>query len=172
MHSETFVPGSPTGGQKEGSHIFYLLADIGFQVGKLFPGPKYNCETWACRKVTHVCVMTLSSFFFSLQEVRMVSVMVKDTVTNTGTKGRLVLLLKIVQYTVGLVFIVYDTATLNPPGVGTRVLIAAACLSEIILVFLEVYISITNGGEAFWAWHDRVISRPAYERWLRSRNEG
>jgi len=112
----------------------YLLADIGFQVGKLFPGPKYNCDSWACRKITHVCVMTFASFAFSWYELKLVSRMAKEQ----GTK--VPILVKIVQYSMGLAFIVYDVATLNPPGMGTKVLAAFACLAEILLLFSEVRI--------------------------------
>jgi hypothetical protein len=31
--------------QRKDDTFAYLLADIGFQVGKLFPGPKYNCDS-------------------------------------------------------------------------------------------------------------------------------
>jgi ankyrin repeat protein len=109
-----------------------LFSDIGFQVGKLFPGPTYYCDSWACQKVTHVCVMTLCSGIFSLLEVLLVHEMVK----KDGSK--VPVLVKIIQYSVGLVFVLYEAATQNPPGAGTKTLITFTALAEILLIFLEV----------------------------------
>jgi len=111
-----------------------FFADIGFQVGKLFPGPAYNCDSWACRKVTHVCVMTLSPCIFSLVEVALVHSMVEEL----GSKVPVIA--KIIQFSVGLVFVLYEAATQKPPGAGTTMLIVFAVLADILLIFLELCI--------------------------------
>ena len=93
--------------------------------------PAYYCDSWACRKVTHVCVMTLSNFIFSLVEVHMMRGMVEDL----GSK--VPVLVKAIQYSVGLVFVVYEGATQKTPGAGTTALVVFAALAEILLIFLE-----------------------------------
>jgi hypothetical protein len=73
---------------------------------------------------------------------------------DTDSKVPLLSQVKIVQYTVGLVFIAYeyDALTLDPPGGGTKGLVALACLCEIFLVFTEVLISTSsNELEKFWS---------------------
>ncbi len=112
--------------------LLVLCADVGFQVGKMFPGPVYNCDSWGCRKVTHVCVLTLASCLFSLHEVIMVHYMVKDQ----GSK--VPVLVKIIQYLVNLVFVLYEAAIQKPTGAGTNTLIVFAALAEILLIFLEI----------------------------------
>jgi hypothetical protein len=78
----------------------------------------------------------------------MVSVMVRgkegepegERDTDTVSKTPLLSLVKLVQHTVGLAFIVYDSLTLDPPGGGTKGLAFCACAGEIFLIFTEVII--------------------------------
>ena len=109
------------------------MADIAFSVAKLFPGPEYMCDTWSCRKVTHTCTMTLCSCVFGLLEARLLHKMTKEE----GTK--IPILLKIVEYSAGLGFVLYDALSQDPPGAGTTVLVVFAALAEILLISMEVY---------------------------------
>ena len=112
-------------------------------MGKLFPGPAYKCDTWSCRKVTHGCTMTLCSFPFQLVEIWLMNAMRKDQGSN------LPVLVKIVDYSSALGFVVYDFATERPPGIGTTALVVIACLAEVLLIAIEAYtsglFSISNG---------------------------
>jgi hypothetical protein len=120
--------------------LILFLADIGFSVGKLFPdiffcdattvtlGHKcYYCDTWSCRKIAHVCTMTLCSFLFQLVEVYILRTMSRDHGTRVPA------LVKLVEYAASLAFVLYDAATQDPPGVGTTVLIVCASLAEVLL---------------------------------------
>jgi ankyrin repeat protein len=118
----------------DASKIWILfLADVAFSVAKLFPGVAYNCHSWSCRKVTHVCTMTLCSFLFQLVEVYILRTMTRDQ----GTK--VPVLVKLVEYSASLAFVIYDAATQDPPGVGTTVLIVFASLAEILLLAMEAH---------------------------------
>jgi len=110
-----------------------FLADVAFSVAKLFPGAAYNCHSWSCRKVTHVCTMTLCSFLFQMVEVYILRTMTRDQ----GTK--VPVLVKLVEYSASLAFVLYDAATQDPPGVGTTVLIVFASLAEILLLAMEAH---------------------------------
>ena len=71
-----------------------FVADIAFQLGKLFPGLAYNnSDSWACRKVAHVCAMTmcntLVSFVFSLYEVVMLEEMVSDQGSQSASPSEI-----------------------------------------------------------------------------------
>ena len=129
--------------------LILFLADIGFSVGKLFPelwfcvydgggffgtGHKcYNCDTWSCRKIAHVCTMTLCSFLFQLVEVYILRTMSRDQGIRVPT------LVKLVEYSASLSFVLYDAATQDPPGVGTTVLIVCASLAEVLLLAIEAH---------------------------------
>jgi len=102
-------PRRPTGHLRRHEQITFIcfLADIGFSVGKLFPGPMYNCDSWSCRKVTHTCTMTLCSCVFGLLEAYLVHAMTKER------KTKVPIVLKIVEYSAGLGFILYATSSLS-----------------------------------------------------------
>ena len=68
--------------------IICFSADIAFSVGKLFPGPKYNCDSWSCRKVTHTCTMTLCSCVFGLVEARLLHKMTEYNKTKSQSYSR------------------------------------------------------------------------------------
>ena len=113
---------------------WFLATDVGFSVEKLYPGPSYNCHSWSCRKATHVCTMTLCSFPFQLSELMVLREMVK---TQNGSK--VPVLIKIVEYSANWAFVLYDAATQDPPGVGTKVLVVFACLAEVLLIAIEAH---------------------------------
>ena len=117
--------------------MILFLADVAFSVAKLFPGAAYNCHSWSCRKVTHVCTMTLCSFLFQLVEVFILRTMTRDQ----GT--RIPILVKVVEYAASLAFVLYDALTQDPPGVGTTVLVVLASLAEILLLGIEAHTSWT-----------------------------
>ncbi len=122
--------------------IICFSADIGFSVAKLFPGPEYMCEacdTWSCRKVTHTCTMTLCSCVFGLIEAGLLHWMTAEKGTKTP------ILLKIVEYSASLGFVLYDALSHDPPGAGTTVLVVFASLAEILLISIEVY--------TFWKYY-------------------
>jgi hypothetical protein len=75
--------------------------------------------------------MTLCSCVFGLTEALLLHNMQKVK----GTKAPIVL--KIVEYVAGLVFIVFDAFSEDPPGAGTTVLVVFASLSQILLLFIE-----------------------------------
>jgi hypothetical protein len=62
-------------------------------------------------------------------------------------KTKVPILLKIVEYSAGLGFILYDALSQDPPGAGTTVLVVFASLAEILLISLEVY--------TFWKYHEK-----------------
>jgi hypothetical protein len=64
--------------------------------------------------------------------------MVNDMVSDQGSK--VPVLVKIIQYSVALVIVLYESSTQNPPGAGTQALIAFASLAEILLLFVELRI--------------------------------
>jgi hypothetical protein len=114
---------------------WFLFTDLGFSVGKLYPGPSYNCESWGCRSVTHVCTMTLCSFPCQLIELMVLRNIVKS---KPGSKATV--FIKIVEYSANLAFVFYDAATQDPPGVGTKVLVVFTCLAEVLLIAIEAHI--------------------------------
>jgi hypothetical protein len=113
--------------------VILFLADVGFSVGKLFPGVTYHCDSWSCRKVTHVCTMTLCAFLFQLYELLLLRIMSRDQ----GIRAPV--LVKLVEYSASLAFVLYDAVTQDPPGVGTTVLIVCASLAEILLLAIEAH---------------------------------
>ena len=113
--------------------VILFLLDVAFSVAKLFPGVVYNCASWSCRKVTHVCTMTLCAFLFQLVEVYILRTMTRDQ----GT--RVPILFKVVKYAASLAFVLYDASTQDPPGVGTTVLVVLASLAEILLLAIEAH---------------------------------
>ncbi len=115
------------------SAFMLFLADVGFSVGKLFPGPAYNCDSWSCRKVTHVCTLTMCASLFQIAEMFLVRTMTRDQGTTVPA------LVKILEYSAGLAFVVYGAATLDRPGVGTTVLVVFASLAEILLLASKVH---------------------------------
>ena len=117
--------------------VILFLLDVAFSVAKLFPGVVYNCASWSCRKVTHVCTMTLCAFLFQLVEVYILRTMTRDQ----GT--RVPILFKVVKYAASLAFVLYDASTQDPPGVGTTVLVVLASLAEILLLAIEAHTSWT-----------------------------
>ncbi len=108
-----------------------FFVDISFTLAKLFPGPKYFCDSWSCREVTHVCVMTLCSSFASYWEIQLLGAMMQEI------DSKLPVLLKIVQYSMNLAYVLSEAATEEPAGAGTKVLIAFAALVEIYLILKE-----------------------------------
>jgi hypothetical protein len=67
-----------------GQVIFCLfIADVGFTVGKLFP-VTYLCRSLDCAKITHNCVMTLSSFIFAAFECMLLAVMARAQSEEEG----------------------------------------------------------------------------------------
>ena len=77
--------------------------------------------------------MTLCSCVFGLLEAWLLHKMTKEK----GTK--IPILLKIVEYSAGLGFVLYDALSQDPPGAGTTVLVVFAALAEILLISMEVY---------------------------------
>ena len=77
--------------------------------------------------------MTLCSCVFGLLEARLLHKMTKEE----GTK--IPILLKIVEYSAGLGFVLYDALSQDPPGAGTTTLVVFAALAEILLISMEVY---------------------------------
>ena len=126
--------------------ILCFLADVGFTVGKLFPAG-YNCHSLACANITHNCVMTLSSFIFSALECAFLHQMAGNLKADQG-RGR-ACGAKLVELVLCLTYVVYDSApllhawsnsaTVEPLGVGTIVLVAFACLTEALLIAFEGY---------------------------------
>ncbi len=116
-----------------------VLVDIGFSVGKLYPGPSYFCHSWSCRKVTHVCTMTLCSFPFQLFEVLVLMGQMKvereESKVPASALGKL---LHIGMFSANLAFVLIDAATQDPPGVGTKLLVVFASLSEALLIAIEL----------------------------------
>ena len=102
------------------------------------------CDTWSCRKVTHTCTMTLCSCVFGLLEARLLHKMTKEEGAHAASVGarsgtKIPILLKIVEYSAGLGFVLYDALSQDPPGAGTTVLVVFAALAEILLISMEVY---------------------------------
>ena len=95
-----------------------FVADLCFSLAKLFPGIPYNCDSWSCRKVTHTCAMTLCAFPFQMFELRMLRRMVKQQVRAGDGRAcggsKVPVLLKIVEFSANLAFVLYDAATLDP----------------------------------------------------------
>ena len=112
---------------------YCFLADFVFTVAKLFPGPRYNCDSWSCRKVTHSCTMTLCAIPFQLFEVWLLRRMIKEQGTKVPA------LLKILENSANLAFVIYDASTQNPPGGGTKVLVVVTSLAEVLLIAFEVH---------------------------------
>ena len=120
--------------------FFLLLVDIAFSVGKLYPGPSYSCHSWSCRKVTHVCTMTLCSFPFQLYEVSiLIGQMMSEREDSKVPVSGLAKLLKIGQYSADLAFVLIDAATQDPPGMGTTLLVVFASLAEVLLIAIEAF---------------------------------
>jgi hypothetical protein len=122
-----------------GQVIFCLfIADVGFTVGKLFP-VTYLCRTLDCAKITHNCVMTLSSFIFAAFECMLLAVMAKDQSEGEGQGKGSTSMVKFLELALSLAYVLYDFATTEPPGVGTTVLIVVTCLAEVLLLCVEGY---------------------------------
>jgi hypothetical protein len=119
-----------------GQIVLCCLADVGFTVGKLFPAT-YACRSLDCAKITHNCVMTLASFFFSAVECYLLHEMADDNKDKQGNGSTAVV--KMLELALAFVYILYDAATTEPPGVGTTVLVVVACLAEVLLVCFESY---------------------------------
>ncbi len=89
--------------------------------------------------------MTLCSCVFGLAEAGLLHVMQREMMkegmmkegSSKGTKFPI--LFKIVEYLVGLGFILYDARSQDRPGAGTTVLVVLASLSQILLLFLKAY---------------------------------
>jgi hypothetical protein len=83
-------------------------------MGKLFPGPSYNCVTWACRQVTHVCTLTLCFFLFELVELfilrRVVTRMTKEQGTTDLVRSAIlrIFLAKILEYSANFALALFD----------------------------------------------------------------
>jgi hypothetical protein len=58
---------------------------------------------------------------------------------NPGSKGSVFIMIKIVEYSANFAFVLYDAATQDPPGVGTKVLVVFACLAEVLLIAIEAH---------------------------------
>ena len=120
-----------------GQVVLLFLADVGFTVGKLFPAT-YACRSLDCAKITHNCVMTLASFLFSAYECFMLHQMAEDNEDEPGNGSTAAV--KMLELALAFAYIIYDTATTEPPGVGETVLVVVACFAEVLLVCFEGYI--------------------------------
>ena len=114
-----------------------FFADVGFTVGKLFP-TTYNCRSLDCAKIVHNCCMTLCAFPFICLEGMAIHAMSGDTQKESKevVSGPII---KVLEILVSLAYVVYDTWTQDPPGVGTITLIVFTCLAECVLIFQEFY---------------------------------
>jgi hypothetical protein len=121
--------------------VILLVAEIGFSVGKLFPGPSYLCDSWSCRKVTHECLLTLCPFPLQLLEFSFLFLMMKEQ------RSKVPVLFKIADYSAALAYVVYGAATQKPPGVGTIVLVVITCMAEVLLIAIEAHIFGLNFGQ-------------------------
>jgi hypothetical protein len=102
--------------------IVCFVADVAFQVGKILPPPTYHCDTWGCRKVTHVCVMTMSAFVFGMYDQVVMFYLMVD-MDNQGVS-----LVKFIQYVMSVVFVVYEYRSWEDDGSLELYLIVFFCL--------------------------------------------
>ena len=125
---------------RNGVLITCFLADVGFTVGKLFP-TSYLCSSVDCAKITHNCVMTLAGFLFAAFECAMLAAMARElhSIRSESQSALSTGMVKLLELVLCLAYIIYDVATTEPPGVGTTVLVAFACLAEVLLLCFEGY---------------------------------
>lgn len=116
--------------------IISFVADVAFTVGKLFPA-QYICKTQDCNKLTHNAVMTFCVFTFDFLDSMILYA--KNTANARQGHDKLGVTFKVLNVFSGLVYIIYDMATSDTPGIGSAILIALACLSELILLAIEAF---------------------------------
>ena len=126
-----------------GQVIFCLfIADVGFTVGKLFP-VTYLCRSLDCAKITHNCVMTLSSCIFAAFECMILALAAAQSEDRSRrdlrSSAQIVSMVKFLELALSLSYVLYDFATTEPPGVGTTVLIVVTCLAEVLLLCFDGY---------------------------------
>jgi hypothetical protein len=119
--------------------VLCFFADVGFTVGKLFPAT-YLCRSLDCAKITHNCVMTLSSFLFSALECALLHGLASQVQSKGSTS-----MVKLLELALSFAYIMYDYATSDPPGVGTTVLIVVTCLAEVLLICFDGYTTCKYG---------------------------
>ncbi len=117
--------------------IVCFVADVAFQVGKILPPPTYHCDTWGCRKVTHVCVMTMGAFVFGMYDQLVMFYLHMD---NRGVSCS-VSSVKSIQYLMSLVFILYEQFTNRTDNLLTYVAVSFSSVFEVLLLVLEGMIS-------------------------------
>ncbi len=124
--------------------ILLLIVDVGFSVGKIFPpftqsrGSWFiNCQPdddWTCQKVTHICSMSMASWWFAVWEWWGLCDVYKDIGASVSST-----IPKLIQYVVSLVFIIYEAVRYPAQNTSTQAIIVLASLAEISLVFLEAF---------------------------------
>jgi hypothetical protein len=136
-------------------HVGWLLIiEVAFSVGKIFPpyttgipSSFLNCQSGltvemfifpvACERVTHICVMTMASWWFAILEWRVLCEVYKKN--GSGNSSVFTAIAKVIQYFVSLVFILYEAGKYPGLNASTKVIIAFASLAEISLILLEGY---------------------------------
>jgi hypothetical protein len=121
-----------------------LVADIGFSVAKLFPGPLYFCNKKAlipnvesCRKVMHICIMTFCNWFIQFcicMEVH------RQHGHETRTKAHP--LVKMVEYSSNVALIIHSQD--GGHGWFEVLLIVMTCVQELSLIFCEFTIFVRS----------------------------
>ena len=119
---------------------FGLVAEIGFIVGCLFPA-RYWCESLACAKITHNCVMTLASLPFTFLELALgKQLLMQATMYEESRRCKtLARTAKVCCVILDFAYILYDMEiqAQEAPGSGTTVLIVLACTGDALLLLIE-----------------------------------
>ena len=157
--------GCADGGDASSEHrncwiLVILVWDAGFTVAKLFPGVGVlnECGTMDCAKISHNCLMTLFGLPVNVVEWFMVEQTARaeeevleeqdnsDTISSRGAPYIAHLaIIKGLEFLLALAYIVYDAATVDPPGTGTTALIVVTCLIEVLFIYGEYLLVVWYG---------------------------
>ena len=87
--------------------------------------------------------MTLASLIFSAFECYALHKMSKETSSGAESQGEGVKgsagVVKLLELALHLAYLLYESATTEPPGVGMMALIGVACLAEVLLLGFEAH---------------------------------
>ena len=121
-----------------------VVADIGFSVAKLFPGPRYFCHNNAlipnvgsCLKVMHICIMTACNWF-----IQFCICMEVHRQHGHETRTKVHPLVKMVEYSSNVALIIHS----QDGGYGwfEVLLIVMTCVQELSLIFCEFTIFVRS----------------------------
>ena len=120
-----------------------MVADIGFSVAKLFPGPRYACDNdklipnvGSCLKVMHISIMTASDWF-----IQFCICMEVHRQHGHETRTKVHPLVKMVEYSSNVALIISQD---GGHGWFEVLVIVITCILELSLVFCEFTIFVRS----------------------------